>query len=96
MPNQLSAIIDVKAMDFILKPSPKAFERLIALGDIAPKRAAMFDDSPRNLIPARALGMKTVWFNNGLGLSHWTIDSPELHIDHQTDNLAAFLHSIRI
>jgi putative hydrolase of the HAD superfamily len=89
-------IIDVKAMDFVLKPSPKAFETLLALSGIDPTRAAMFDDSPRNLIPARALGMKTVWFNNGLGLSHWKIDRPELHIDYQTDNLATFLHTIRI
>jgi hypothetical protein len=40
--------------------------------------------------------MKTVWFNNGLGLSHWKIDRPELHIDHETDNLADFLQTIRI
>ncbi|MEJ1967500.1 MAG: hypothetical protein WDN03_02510 [Rhizomicrobium sp.] len=49
-----------------------------------------------NLVPARALGMKTVWLNDGLGQSHWRIDDPERHIDHQTDDLAAFLHSIRI
>ena len=89
-------IIDVKAMDFVLKPSPRAFETLLALSGIEPAHAAMFDDSPRNLIPAHALGMKTVWFNNGLGLSHWKIDRPELHIDYQTDNLADFLQTIRI
>lgn len=91
-----AGIVDVKAMDFILKPSPKAFETLVALSGLAPERAALFDDSPRNLIPARALGMRTVWLNNGLGLSHWKIERPELHIDHETDNLATFLHTIRI
>ena len=91
-----SGIVDVKAMDFVLKPSPKAFETLLALGPIEPGRAALFDDSARNLVPARALGMKTVWFNNGLGQSQTKIDRPELHIDHQTDNLANFLQAIRI
>ena len=91
-----AGIIDVKAMDFVLKPSPKAFETLLALSGLDTGRAAMFDDSPRNLIPARALGMKTVWFNNGLGMSHWKIERPELHIDHETDNLADFLQTIRI
>ncbi|HEY4942705.1 MAG TPA: pyrimidine 5'-nucleotidase [Rhizomicrobium sp.] len=91
-----AGIVDVKAMDFILKPSPKAFETLIALSGLVPERAALFDDSPRNLIPARVLGMRTVWLNNGLGLSHWKIERPELHIDYETDNLATFLHTIRI
>ena len=91
-----TGIIDVKAMDFVPKPSAKSFETLIAHSGIVPERAAMFDDSPRNLVPARALGMKTVWFNNGLGLSKMTIAQPELHIDYQTDNLNRFLQTIRI
>ena len=43
-----------------------------------------------------ARGMTTVWFNDGLGQSHWRIDAPERHIDHVTDDLAAFLQTIRI
>jgi putative hydrolase of the HAD superfamily len=91
-----AGIIDVKAMDFVLKPHQKAFETLFAAGGIAPERAVLFDDSPRNLVAAHALGMKTVWFNNGLGLSQLKVERPELHIDYQTDDLAAFLHAIRI
>ncbi len=83
-------------MNFVPKPQPGAYAALLAHGQFDPKRAAMFDDSPRNLIPARALGMKTVWFNNGLGQSsHFKLDAPELHIDYETDDLAAFLNSIR-
>jgi putative hydrolase of the HAD superfamily len=91
-----AGIIDVKAMDFILKPHQKAFETLFTTGGIAPERAVLFDDSPRNLVAAHALGMKTVWFNNGLGLSQMKVERPELHIDYQTDDLATFLHAIRI
>ena len=35
--------------------------RVVAAGGVAPRKAAMFDDIARNLVPARALGMTTVW-----------------------------------
>lgn len=88
-------IVDAKAMNFVPKPQPSAYETLLARGKFDPKGAALFDDSPRNLVPARALGMTTVWFNDGSGQSYWRIERPELHIDHQTDHLAGFLQAIR-
>lgn len=89
-------IIDARAMDFVPKPKPGAYATLLAATGLDPARAALFDDSPRNLVPARAMGMRTVWFNDGLGQSHWRIDAPHLHIDHETDDLASFLNTIRI
>jgi putative hydrolase of the HAD superfamily len=90
-------IIDAKAMNFVPKPQQAAYAALLAQSKLDPTRAALFDDSPRNLVPARAMGMKTVWFNHGLGLSaHFKLDAPELHIDYETDDLAAFLNTIRI
>ncbi|MEI9886342.1 MAG: pyrimidine 5'-nucleotidase [Rhizomicrobium sp.] len=89
-------IVDARAMDFVPKPKPAAYAALLARTGLDPAHAALFDDSARNLIPAHAMGMKTVWFNNGLGQSYWNIERPELHIDHRTDNLAAFLQTIRI
>lgn len=89
-----AGIVDARAMDFVPKPKPEAYRALLARTGLDPVRAAMFDDSPRNLVPARALGMRTVWFNNGLGLSHFRV--PDVHIDHETDDLASFLKTIRI
>jgi putative hydrolase of the HAD superfamily len=91
-----AGIVDARAMEFLPKPKPEAYAALLRLTGLDPARAALFDDSPRNLVPARALGMRTVWFNDGLGQSHWRIDAPQLHIDHETDDLAAFLKTIRI
>lgn len=91
-----AAIIDARAMNFVPKPKPAAYETLLAQTGLDPAHAALFDDSARNLVPAHALGMKTVWFNDGRGQSHWKIDRPELHIDHETNDLAAFLQTIRI
>ena len=89
-------IVDARAMNFIPKPQAGAYAALIAQGSFAPARAALFDDSARNLVPARALGMTTVWYNDGLGQSHWRIEAPERDIDHQTDDLPGFLQAIRI
>lgn len=89
-------IVDARAMSFIPKPRPGAYRALIERCDVAAAKAALFDDSARNLVPAHALGMTTIWFNNGLGQSHWTIDDAESHIDHQTSDLVSFLKSIRV
>ena len=91
-----AGIVDARAMNFVPKPKQAAYDTLLAQTGLDPRRAVLFDDSPRNLVPAKALGMKTVWFNNGLGQSAAKIERPELHIDHQTDNLAHFLQTIRI
>lgn len=89
-------IVDAKALGYVPKPQEAAYEALLALGNFTPQRAALFDDSVRNLVPARARGMTTVWFNNGGGQSHWRVEDQGLHIDHETDDLARFLSGIRI
>ncbi len=91
-----AGIVDVKTMAYVLKPHADAFATLFAQAGIDPRHAVLFDDSPRNLVAARALGMRTVWFNNGLGMSKMKVERPELHIDYETDDLPAFLHSIRV
>jgi putative hydrolase of the HAD superfamily len=54
-------IIDVRALGFACKPVEDAYHRALALtGEIQPGRCILFDDSPRNLAPARALGFYTV------------------------------------
>jgi putative hydrolase of the HAD superfamily len=89
-------IVDAKATNFVPKPQAAAYDALIAIGGFSPKRAALFDDSARNLVPAWARGMTTVWCNDGLGQSYWRIETPERHIDHETDDLVRFLGTIRI
>ncbi|MBS0275674.1 MAG: pyrimidine 5'-nucleotidase [Proteobacteria bacterium] len=89
-------IVDAKALGYVPKPQQAAYDTLLALAGFKPENAALFDDSVRNLVPARARGMTTVWFNNGGGQSHWRIEDQGLHINHETGDLVHFLSGIRI
>ena len=65
---------DIRTMGFVPKPDRGRLSRRSSpRRGIAPGRAAMFDDIARNLVPARALGMTTVWLNNG---SAWSQAGP--------------------
>ncbi len=92
-------IWDIRAMGYRPKPDPAAYRALLAYNAIDPKKAALFEDLARNLVPAHDLGMTTIWLDNG---SVWSKQGPEHpiaeshHIDHETQDLAAFLGSIRI
>ena len=90
-------IWDIRTIAFIPKPDPAAYAAVIAKAGIAPAGAAMFDDIARNLVPAHALGMTTVWLNTDAA---WARQGPEFpvasagHIDHETADLTIFLNSI--
>jgi pyrimidine 5'-nucleotidase len=54
-------IIDIRAIDFACKPDLTAYQRAMKIaGDDDPTRCAIFDDSVRNLAPARKLGFYTI------------------------------------
>ncbi len=57
-------IIDIRALEFQCKPDRAAFVRGLELaGESHPERCVFLDDAPRNLIPARQMGFKTVLVN---------------------------------
>ncbi len=89
------AIWDIRTLDFVPKPDPVAYERVVASAGLEPWATAMFDDIPHNLVAARALGMTTVWLKTGMDFSSGAgsaIEAPH----HETSDLPQFLHSIRI
>jgi putative hydrolase of the HAD superfamily len=92
------AVWDIRTIAFAPKPSPAAYASVMAAAGVEGARAAMFDDIARNLVPARRAGMTTVWLKTDApwGNHGPLMDVSEADIDHQTDNLTAFLHSIRI
>ena len=81
------ATFHIALADYIPKPHPQTFARMIQAHDVDPARTCFFEDSPRNLPPAYALGMTTVLVGPH-ALAH---DGAYVH--HRTDNLTAFLNS---
>jgi putative hydrolase of the HAD superfamily len=82
-------IFDIHASNYIPKPEPEPYAALVARHGIDAGRATMFEDIHRNLKPAAALGMTTVWVRHP--------ESPALegedmgHCHHVTDDLIAWL-----
>ena len=50
---------------YVPKPEAEAFAAVFALDGLAPARAAMFEDDPRNLEVPHGLGMRTVLVGPG-------------------------------
>jgi putative hydrolase of the HAD superfamily len=53
-------IIDIVALDYKNKPDPLAYKQVLSLLGVSGDRCIMVDDIPRNLIPAKDLGMTTI------------------------------------
>ena len=59
--NCFQGIIDVRALGFLCKPEVDAYNRALALaGAATAAECVLLDDSPRNLYPARQMGITTV------------------------------------
>lgn len=59
------AIHDIHAMAYKPKPHADAYVSMIQAFRIDPERALFADDLARNLPPAKALGLTTLWIDNG-------------------------------
>ncbi|WP_298286327.1 pyrimidine 5'-nucleotidase [Novosphingobium sp.] len=56
-------IWDIHAMEYRPKPEPSAYTGMIEAFGIVPETAVFVEDMARNLAPAKALGMQTVWLD---------------------------------
>ncbi len=58
-------IHDIHATGYRPKPDRHAYDGLCEAYAIDPRRALFVEDMARNLVPAKAIGMTTVWVDNG-------------------------------
>jgi putative hydrolase of the HAD superfamily len=87
-----SGIFDVEACNWVPKPDPAGYDALVRRFDITPRRAAMIEDMAKNLAPAAALGMTTVWLR---GTVDWAVEGAEGdHIHHIVEELVPWLTSV--
>lgn len=86
------AIYDIHRLDYRPKPHAPGYAAMCEALAIAPQEALFVEDMARNLAPAKALGMTTVWVNNGseLGDADW-----QAHlIDYEVRDLGDWLEMI--
>jgi putative hydrolase of the HAD superfamily len=85
------AIHDIHAMAYQPKPAAAAYVSMIQAFRIDPTRALFADDMARNLVPAKALGLTTLWIDNG---SEQVGEDGADQIDYRTADLGLWLHDI--
>ena len=83
---------DIHASELRPKPDPHGYALLCERFGIDPKRALLADDMVKNLAPAKALGMTTVWVDNGSEQAGRDFD--ETIVDVRTTDIADWLESI--
>ena len=90
--NAFDGLHDIHAMDYVPKPDPRAYAAICGRYRIDPTRALFAEDMARNLVPAKALGMTTVWVDNGSEQAGRGADPA--FIDHRTSDIAEWLTGI--
>lgn len=86
-------IVDIRATDYLPKPETAAYAALHRLiPGFDPTRSIFFDDMTRNLRPAHAMGITTVWLDNGS--ESGDRDHDPAHVDHHVDDLLHWLHGV--
>lgn len=78
---------DIAVSDYMPKPSPEPYQRLMERARLSPRCAAMFEDQAHNLAPAHAAGMLCIWVaEQGARLPQ--------HVHFAADDLESFLKAV--
>ena len=83
-------VFHIHSFGYAPKPDPLGFQRMIDAHGMDPKTTAFFEDSVKNLKPAKDLGMTTVL----VGPRALATDAP--YVDYKTHKLAPFLNHARL
>lgn len=83
---------DIHASELRPKPNPHGYRLLCERFGIDPAHALLADDMAQNLAPAKALGMTTVWVDNGSERGNHGAE-PEF-IDHRIGEVGEWLERI--
>lgn len=84
-------IFDIHRMAHLPKPSPASYEALCGELAITPHAALFIEDSAHNLVPAKALGMTTIWVKHD---GEADSSGHDQYIDHEIADVTDWLSSI--
>lgn len=85
-------IFDIIGADYIPKPMPGSYDVLVDRYRLRPEETVMVEDLVRNLKPAAALGMTTVWVRSDAELNDEEPDHDDVH--HVVDDLTQWLGAL--
>ncbi|MBD8679795.1 pyrimidine 5'-nucleotidase [Sphingomonas sp. CFBP 13720] len=89
--DSFAGIHDIHATAYRPKPQASAYAGLCAVWDVDPHAALFAEDMARNLVPAKAIGMTTLWVDNG---SEQGPGDARDHIDYTTHDIVAWLRFV--
>lgn len=85
-------VFDIVAAGYVPKPDPRPYAQLVESGGFVPATAVMIEDMAKNLAPAAALGMRTVWLRSEF---EWARDGADAdHVHHVAEDVIGFLESL--
>jgi putative hydrolase of the HAD superfamily len=85
-------LFDIADCNYVPKPDPAGYAELVRRFGIDPSRAVMIEDMAKNLAPAAALGMTTVWLR---GTIEWATEGAEAdYVHHVAEALTPWLAAI--
>jgi putative hydrolase of the HAD superfamily len=89
---QFDDLHDIHASELRPKPDTHGYALLCERFAIDPQQALLVDDMAQNLAPAKALGMTTVWVDNGSERGNHAYD--EAIVDHRITDVGEWLEQI--
>lgn len=90
-------IIDIKDLEYIPKPDKRSYKKLLECLNLNKEnldKTIFFEDTVKNLIPAKELGITTVWMKNSINEKDYMKNSN--FIDYSFNNLNEFLDTIKM
>ena len=90
-------IIDIKDLEFIPKPDKRSYKKLLECLNLNKEnldKTIFFEDTVKNLIPAKELGITTVWMKNSINEKDFMKNCN--FIDYSFNNLNEFLDTIKM
>ncbi len=80
-------LVIASAEEGVAKPDRRIFETALKRSNCCPSEAVMIGDRIDNdIVPAKLLGMRTIWIKQGFG-QHWNITNDNEKADYVVDNL---------
>ena len=90
-------IIDIKDLEYIPKPDKRSYKKLLECLNLNKEnldKTIFFEDTVKNLIPAKELGITTVWIKNSINEKDFIKNCN--FIDYSFNNLNEFLDTIKM